>query len=72
MRTTVDLDDDLHAEAQAEARRTRTSVSALVNDALRKTLHPVPPVELDPLTGLGVIDLGHAVTAGDVADALDD
>ena len=32
----------------------------------------VPPVERDPLTGLGVIELGHPVTADDVADALDD
>lgn len=72
MRTTVDIEADLHAEALAEARRARVSMSALVNDALRKSLRPVPPVERDPLTGLGVVELGHVVTDGDVADALDD
>ena len=72
MRTTIDLDDALHAEALAEARRSRTTVSAVVNEALRKSLRPVAPVEPDPLTGLGVIDLGHPVSSEDVADVLDD
>lgn len=34
-------------------------MSALVNEALRKALHPVPPVERDSMTGLGVITLGR-------------
>ncbi len=72
MRTTVDIETDLHAQAQAEARRSRVTVSAVVNDALRKSLRPVPPIERDPLTGLGVVRLGYPVTADDVADALDD
>jgi len=72
MRTTVDIDAELHAEAQAEARRARISMSAVVNEALRKSLRPVPPVERDPLTGFGVVDLGYTVTSDDVADALDD
>ena len=72
MRTTVDLELDLHAEVQAEARRTRVSISTIINDALRKSLRPVPPVEPDPLTGLGVVRLGYPVTHKDVADALDD
>ncbi len=72
MRTTVDIEPDLHAQAQAEARRSRVTVSAVVNDALRKSLRPVPPIERDPLTGLGVVRLGYPVTADDVADALDD
>ena len=72
MRTTVDLDPDLHAEAQAEAQRSRVTVSAIVNDALRKSLRPVPDLERDPITGLGVTSVGRRVTAADVADALED
>jgi Arc/MetJ family transcription regulator len=72
MRTTVDIDEDLHAEAQAAARRSRTSVSGIVNEALRKALRPAGPVERDPLTGFGVVDLGYEVTADNVADVLDD
>ena len=72
MRTTIDIDADLHADAQAEAARSRISMSALVNDALRRALRPVPPTEIDPLTGLGVVTLGRPVTADDVADALDE
>ena len=72
MRTTVDIDEDLHAEAQAAARRSRTSVSRIVNEALRKALRPVGPVDRDPLTGFGVVDLGYEVTAAEVADVLDD
>lgn len=72
MRTTIDLDEDLHAEAIAEARRARISVSAVVNEALRKSLRPVPPVHRDPLTGFGVVELGYRVTADSVADVLDD
>lgn len=72
MRTTIDMDPELHAEAAAEAARTRRSMSALVNEALRKSLRPVPPVERDTVTGLGVITLGRPVTVDEVADALDD
>jgi hypothetical protein len=72
MRTTVDLDPELHAAAVAEARRSRASVSAVVNEALRKSLQPVPPVATDPVTGLGVVRLGRPVTSDDVADVLDD
>lgn len=72
MRTTVDIDADLHAEAQAEARRARISMSAVVNEALRRALRPVLPVKRDPVTGLGVVEVGYPVTADDVADALDD
>jgi Arc/MetJ family transcription regulator len=72
MRTTIDLDDELHAETLEEARRSRRSLSAVVNDALRRSLRPVAPVELDEVTGLGVVRLGYPVTADDVDDVLDD
>lgn len=72
MRTTVDIDADLHAEALNEAARERISMSALVNEALRQILRPVPPVERDPATGLGVISIGRPVTSDEVADVIDD
>ncbi|MGI8756657.1 MAG: hypothetical protein ACR2MB_12525 [Acidimicrobiales bacterium] len=71
MRATVDLEPELCAEARAEAQRSRVSVSAIVNDALRKSLCPVPPVEQDPLNGIGVVRLGYPVTADGVADAIE-
>ncbi len=72
MRTTVDIDPDLHAEAVIEAARERISMSALVNEALRQVLRPVPPVERDTATGLGVISIGRRVTSDEVADVIDD
>ena len=72
MRTTVDIDPDLHAEAVTEAARERISMSALVNEALRQVLRPVPPVERDPATGLGIISIGRLVTSVEVADVIDD
>jgi Arc/MetJ family transcription regulator len=72
MRTTVDLDERLHADALERARAERRSLSDVVNDALRQALHPVPPVRRDDVTGFGVIDLGRRVTVAEVADALDD
>ncbi len=72
MRTTVNIDPDLHAEALALAESQRSTLSDVLNDALRSTLHPIPPVEIDPVTGLGVIRLGKPITSADVATALDD
>ena len=72
MRTTVNLDPDLHAEALARASSQRSTLSDVLNDALRSTLHPIPPVEIDPVPGLGVIRLGKPITSADVATALDD
>jgi hypothetical protein len=39
MRTTIDLDDELLAEAKQVAARTGQSLAALVEDALRECLH---------------------------------
>jgi hypothetical protein len=72
VRTTIDIDAELHADAQAEALRLRTTMSALVNEAIRRALRPVPPIEEDPITGLGVVTLGRPVTADDVAVALEE
>jgi plasmid stability protein len=39
MRTTINLDDDLLAEAKQVAARTGRSLTAVVEDALRQSLH---------------------------------
>jgi plasmid stability protein len=39
MRTTINLDDDLLAEAKQVAARTGRSLTAVVEDALRESLH---------------------------------
>ncbi len=70
MRTTVDLDPELHAAVQARATRERRTLSAVVNEALRKSLAPLPPVRREAATGLGVIELGYPVSADAVAHAI--
>ena len=70
MRTTIDLDQDLHEAAVAEARLRRMSLSRLLNDALRAALHPVPAVEIDSTTGLGVVHLGRPITESELAEVL--
>lgn len=72
MRTTIDLDPDLHQVAVERARQSRISLSQVVNQALRGTFHPVPPIERDPITGLGRVTIGRRVTAEEVANALDE
>jgi Arc/MetJ family transcription regulator len=72
MRTTVELDADLHAEAKARAQRERTTLSAVVNDALAKALRPASLMRRDPMNGLGVVRLGRPVSSAEVADVLDE
>ena len=45
MRTTMTIDDDLHALLEQRARRERRSVREVVNDALRRALVTNRPVE---------------------------
>ena len=44
MKTTLDLEDALLAEAKATALRRRTTLKTLVEQALRRELHPVENV----------------------------
>ena len=44
MRTTLILNDELVAEAKRRAADRQTSLSAVVNDALRKALHSAPEI----------------------------
>ena len=75
MRTTVDLPPAVHRRAKALAESRHQSLSATVADlAVRGLAVLGEPVEVatHPVSGLPVISLGRAVTATEVADALDD
>ena len=54
VRTTVDLDPGLHAEAREYARRERITLGEVLNDALRARPHPMPPIRISENTGLAV------------------
>ena len=47
MKTTVDLPDDLLAEAKAVAARRRTTLKAMVEHALRREIMPAVQLEAD-------------------------
>lgn len=68
MRTTVDLPDDLHRQAQAIARDTHRTLSETVADLMRRGLGEGEAVAVrrSPVTGLPVIRLGTVVTSEDV------
>ncbi|HEU0191567.1 MAG TPA: antitoxin [Mycobacterium sp.] len=74
MRTTVDLPDELHRQAQAIARDTHRTLSETVADLMRRGLGQGKPAEVfrSPTTGLPVISLGTVVTSEDVRALEDD
>jgi hypothetical protein len=59
MKTTLDLPDDLLAEAKAVAARRRTTLKAMVEHALRREI--MPPVQLDEDSPFEMNDLGMLV-----------
>jgi hypothetical protein len=74
MRTTVDLPDDLHRQAQAIARDTRRTLGETIADLMRRGLGQgaVAHVQESQLTGLPVIHLGTVVTSEDVRSLEDE
>ncbi len=74
VRTTVDLPDDVHSVVTRLARDRGQSLSRTLADLVRAGLAPRAdqPLEVDPVTGLGVIRIGRRITSEDVAAALDD
>ena len=75
MRTIITLDDDLHRRAKAFAVKTGTTLTALVEEALRAKLAARsarrPPVRLPVFRGNGLqegLSLDHM---GDVLDRMD-
>jgi Arc/MetJ family transcription regulator len=74
MRTTIDIPDDLHAQAVALARDTHQSLSKTVAGLIRRGLSSGNPGEIarSPRTGLPVAHLGKIITSEDVRRLEDD
>jgi predicted transcriptional regulator len=74
MRTTIDLPDDLHAQATALARDTHRSLSETVAGLIRRGLSSGEPADVaqSDRTGLPVAHLGRLITTEDVRRLEDD
>lgn len=74
MRTTIDLPDDLHAQAAAIARDTHQSLSQTVAALIRRGLSSGNPGEItrSARTGLPVAHVGKTITTDDVRRLEDD
>jgi Arc/MetJ family transcription regulator len=74
MRTTIDLPEDLHAQAVAIARDTHQSLSQTVAALIRRGLSSGDPGEVaaSTLTGLPVAHIGRTITSEDVRRLEDD
>jgi hypothetical protein len=74
MRTTVDIPDDLHAQAVAIARDTHQSLSQTVAGLIRRGLSSgsLGEIETSARTGLPVAHLGRIITSEDVRRLEDD
>ena len=74
MRTTIDLPDDLHKQAQAIARDTHRTLSETVADLMRRGLgaERTTARSTDPRTGLPVVNVGTIVTSEDVRSLEDE
>lgn len=75
MRTTVDLPPEVHDRAKQLAHERRQSLSATLADLTIRGLASLgepAKISTDPVSGLPTLTLGHRVTSGDMAEALDD
>jgi hypothetical protein len=74
MRTTLDIPDDLHAQAVAIARDTHQTLSQAVTGLIRRGLSSggSAAVATSDLTGLPVVYLGRTITTEDVRRLEDD
>lgn len=76
MRTTIRMDDDLYREVKARAARSGRTVAAVLEDAVRRGLHPdaqqaVRPYRVRPLGGGGLrpgVDLSSNAAVAEVMD----
>ena len=74
MRTTIDLPDDLHAQAAAIARDTHQTISQAVAGLIRRGLSSGHPGEIttSARTGLPVAHLSKTITSEDVRQLEDE
>lgn len=74
MRTTIDLPDDLHKQAQSIARDTSRTMSDVVAELMRRGLGLGGATEIthSARTGLPVVSLGKVITTEDVRSLEDD
>ncbi len=74
MRTTIDLQPDLHRMALSLARDQHRTLSETINDLLARVLVPqlLPTFSTSPTTGLPTVTLGRVTTADDVRQLEDD
>ena len=74
VRTTIDLPDDLHKQAQAIARDTHRTLSETVADLIRRGLGAgrTTAISMDPRTGLPLVSVGTVVTSEDVRSLEDE
>jgi hypothetical protein len=74
MRTTVDLPDDLHAQAVALSRDTHRTLSQTVTHLMRRGLGEGQDADVttSARTGLPVVHLGRTITTEDVRALEDD
>lgn len=71
----MDLPPEVHDRAKRLAEERRQSLSATLADLTIRGLASLgepAKISIDPVSGLPTLTLGHRVTAGDVADALDE
>jgi hypothetical protein len=74
VRTTIDLPEDLHKQAQAIARDTHRTLSETVADLMRRGLRAdsSTAISVDPRTGLPLVSVGTVVTSADVRSLEDE
>jgi predicted transcriptional regulator len=74
VRTTIDLPNDLHKQAQAIARDTHQSLSATVVGLIRRGLSAgsTTAISTDTRTGLPLVNVGTVVTSEDVRSLEDE
>jgi hypothetical protein len=74
MRTTLDIPDDLHAQAVAIARDTHQSLSQAIAGLIRRGLGSgsTGEAEISARTGLPVVHVGRTITSEDARELEDD